>query len=308
MISTGKILIIDDDPLFVTTFETLLGEEGYTVDVAADRTSALARLADGSGYSVVLLDQKLRGGAGPDSGLDLLREVLQLAPQSKVIVVTGFATDAAVTRAFELGAYDYLEKNQLLSTMLRVKVRNATEIFRERELGRLTMEQREGALRANWGSVLAEKDPHRKGALLEELMSLVFGSIPGFTNIELRRRNELEEIDITFRNDSEDRLWRGEGPYVIVECKHWTKPVGARELREFASKLARRHGRARLGFFVSMSEVTAGFNEETRRLNETDRLIVVIGRAALERLVLSDDRGAELKALHQRAVTDGGDK
>lgn len=140
-------------------------------------------------------------------------------------------------------------------------------------------------------------------------MSLIFGSIPGFIDIKRNRRNPLEEIDIIFRNESEDRLWRGEGAFIIAECKHWTKPVGARELREFANKLSRRHGRVRLGIFVSMSDFTAGFLEETRRLNESDRLIVIVDRLALERLVHSQNRSADLKALHERAVTDaGGDK
>lgn len=309
MTTTGKILIIDDDDLFVRTLKTLLIEEGYAVDVAVDRVDALAKLVDESAYSVVLLDQKLRGATGPDSGLDLLGEVGRLAPQTRTIVVTGFATDAAIQRAFDLGAYDYLEKNQLLSTMLRVKVRNAAEGFREREVGRLSAEKREEALRDGWQAVLSEKDPHRKGALLEELMSLLFGSVPGFTDVKRNRRNDLEEIDITFRNESEDPLWRGEGAYIIVECKHWTRPVGAREVREFAGKLARRHGRVHLGFFVSMSDFTAGFREETRRLNETDRLIVLLGRQQLEQLVRAEDRGAVLKQLHELAVIQaGGDK
>jgi len=309
MTTTGKILIIDDDDLFVRTLQTLLGEEGYSVDVAVDRAGAMAKLADESAYSVVLLDQKLRGATGPDSGLDLLGEVGRVAPQSRTIVVTGFATDAAIQRAFDLGAYDYLEKNQLLSTMLRVKVRNAAEGFRAREVGRLSAEKREQALQRCWRAVTSEKDPHRKGAQLEELMSLLFESVPGFTDVQRNRRNELEEIDIIFRNESEDPLWREEGAYIIVECKHWTRPVDAREVREFAGKLARRHGRVRPGFFVSMSDFTAGFREETRRLNETDRLIVLIGRQQLEQLVRSEDRGADLKALHERAVIQaGGDK
>lgn len=304
MTINGKILIIDDDPLFVRTYQTLLGEEGYAVDVASDRAGALARLAGDDSYSVVLLDQKLRGATGPDSGLDLLREIAALAPSTKIIMVTGFATDAAISRAFDLGAYDYLEKNQLLGTLLRVKVRNAAEVFRERELRRLSVEARERALQDCWAAVVAEADPHRKGALLERLMTLLFGTIPGFTDIKRNLRNDLEEIDIVFSNESEDPLWRGEGSYVLAECKHWTRPVGAREIREFDNKLARRHGRARLGFFVSMSDFTAGFREETRRLNETDRLIVIIGRAVLEQLVHSKDREADLKALHKRAVTD----
>lgn len=304
MTSTGKILIIDDDPLFVSTYQTVLGEEGYVVETAMDREAALARLTDGAAFSVVILDQKLQGAKGADSGLDLLYEVQQLVPQAKTIIATAFATDDAIKRAFEGGAYDYLQKNQLFGTMLRAKVRNAAELFRERELQRLPAAQREQALRSCWEAVLAESDPHRKGALLEELMVLLFGSISGFRDISKNRRNPLEEIDLVLRNESTDPLWQKEGYYILVECKHWTRPVGARELREFANKLRRRHGRARLGFFTSMSDFTAGFQEEARRLGETDHLIVTIPRAVLEQLVHATDRNRLLRDLHERAVTD----
>jgi len=304
MTTTGKILIIDDDPLFVTTYQTLLkDEEGYEVDIATDRASALAKLEHGTTYSVVLLDQKLQGRAAENS-FDLLQDIQRLAPQAKAIVVTAFATDEAVAQAFERGAYDYLEKNQLLQTMLRIKVRNAVEVFRDRELRRLTGAERERAIASCWQDVTSQRDPHRKGALLEELMALVFGSVEGFTDIQRNVRSHLEEIDIIFRNESEDPLWRNEGPYILVECKHWTRPVGARELREFASKLKRRHGRAKLGFFVSMSPLTSGVQEEARRMGDGDRLIVLIEPAALGKLVNSDDRVRVLKSLHERAVTD----
>jgi ActR/RegA family two-component response regulator len=302
--SPGKILIIDEDPLFVSTYQTVLGEEGYIVETAMDREAALAQLTDGAAISVVILDQKLQGAKGADSGLDLLYEVHQLAPQAKTIIATGFATDAAIKRAFEDGAYDYLEKNQLFETMLLAKVRNAVELFHERELQRLPAAQREQEIRTCWQAVLAESDPHRKGALLEELMVLLFGSIPGFRDIWKNRKNPLEEIDLVIRNESKDPLWQNEGYYILVECKHWTRPVGARELREFANKLRRRHGRTRLGFFTSMSDFTAGFHEEARRLGETDHLIVTIPRASLELLVHADDRNRLLRDLHARAVTD----
>ncbi|MBA3549535.1 MAG: response regulator [Nannocystis sp.] len=304
MTTTGKILIIDDDPMFVRVYQTLLGEDGYVVETAMDREAALARLADGSAFSVVILDQKLQGPKGPDAGLDLLHEIHNLAPQAKTLIATAFATDTAIKRAFEAGAFDYLEKNQLFETMLRAKVRNAVELFHERELQRLPAAQREQALQSCWRAVLAEADPHRKGALLEELMVLLFGSIPGFRDIWKNRRNPLEEIDLVLRNESTDPLWHKEGYYILVECKHWTRPVGARELREFANKLRRRHGRARLGFFTSMSDFTAGFQEEARRLGESDHLIVTIPRASLEQLVHASDRNRLLRDLHERAVTD----
>ena len=75
-------------------------------------------------------------------------------------------------------------------------------------------------------------------------------------------------------------------------------------MREFASKLKRRHGRAKLGFFVSMSPFTSGLHEEVRRMGDDDRLIVLIDPGTLAQLVNSDNRLRDLKSLHERAVTD----
>ncbi len=302
--TSGKILIIDDDPAFVRTYQTVLGAEGYAIDTASDRRAALTSLEHGSSYSVVLLDQKLQGRDGSDSGIDLLGEIQRLAPQAKTIIITAFATEASIQRAFALGAYDFLEKGPVLEPLLRAKVRNAAEVFHERHLGRLDAVSRDQQIHSAWQEVQSETDPHRKGALLEDLLVLVFRAIPGFHEVSRGRKNPLEEIDIFLRNESSDPLWTKEGPFILAECKHWTRPVGARELREFAEKLRRRHHRSRLGLFISMSDFTAPFREEIRRLNATDLLILPISRSDLANLVSSGDRNATLKRLYEGAVVD----
>jgi len=67
----------------------------------------------------VLLDQKLQGPGGPDSGLDLIVDVGRLAPFAKTIVVTGYATPPAIERAFRSGVYDHLMKNGAFEALLR---------------------------------------------------------------------------------------------------------------------------------------------------------------------------------------------
>ena len=55
----------------------------------------------------MLLDQKLRGPGGSDSGLELIAQVHGLAPFAKTIIVTGYPAHEAIERAFGLGVYDY---------------------------------------------------------------------------------------------------------------------------------------------------------------------------------------------------------
>src|SRR5689334_15626969 len=124
MSGDGRILIVDDDPAFLETYEEILAAEGYAVETATTHGEALRRL-DEPGWTVVLVDQKLQGPGGPDSGLGLIDETRRRAPGAKVLLVTAYASREAVERAFREGAYDYLEKTAVFEALLRVKVRNA---------------------------------------------------------------------------------------------------------------------------------------------------------------------------------------
>jgi CheY-like chemotaxis protein len=302
MSSPARILIIDDDPAFLAAYRSLLGSEGYRVETASDRLAALGRL-DEENWDVVLIDQKLHGPGGPDTGLELVHEIQVRSPEAKTIVVTGFASPDAITRAFESGIYDYLDKEgRQFPALLRAKVRNAAEVARERRLGALEGGSAESALRQLWEEVLTASDANRKGALLEELVALLFKTIRGFHVATIRRRNEVEEIDVLVRNESHDPFWRGESRYFLVECKNWTRPVDGPELADFARKLENRFGRCTLGFFVALGGFTRGFREERRAMRKEQHLIVPLDGRDFELLLDSSDRNSELKRLHERAA------
>jgi ActR/RegA family two-component response regulator len=304
MSPSGRILIIDDDSLFLATYRDILEQEGYTVETASDRATGIVML-DASEWDVVLVDSRLSGDEGPDVGVDLLAEVSVRAPGAKAIMVTGFATPESIRRAFAAGAYDYLEKTGQFSTLLRVKVANAVASVRDRRLANLGDAAAERAIVELWQSVRAETDPHRKGKSLEDLLLMVFRSIPGFTRVQNRFSNAIEEIDILLRNESTDPFWVKEGAYFLFECKNWSKPVGRSEIDTFVRKLERRHQRCKLGFFAAVT----GFTEPALRVQLADGkdevLVVLMDGKDLARLVEASDRSAVLKDLHQRAVMHG---
>lgn len=306
MTTAGRILIVDDDPDFVEAYRELLGRDGYVVESVATETAALARFAEPD-WGVIILDQKLRGPGGPDGGLDLAAAAVRKAPEAKVIIATGYAEASSIKRAFTLGVYDYLEKNALFEHFLRVKVRNAMEVWRERHLAALGVEQREAEIAQTWKHAQTEGDPNKKGELLERLMLLVFRSIPGFEHAQVNRQNALEEIDVVVQNNSTDPLWQKEGSYLLIECKHWSKPVGVPELKLFRQKIEDRYGRSALGFFIA----PGGYAETTRiealTRRPSDSLVVLLGRAELDQLVATRDRNGLLKQLHAKAViAEGG--
>ncbi|RKH61790.1 response regulator [Corallococcus llansteffanensis] len=305
MTPPGNVLIVDDERAFFETYQEILVPEGYRVEWAPDRKTAQARLQE-STWDVVVLDQRLQGAAGSDSGIDLIAEIVPTG--AKVIVATAYADDKMIDRAFKDGAYDYLEKLPTLPMMLRIKVRNASEAVRERRLASLNDAQRELEIQGLWAACRIESNGNRKGRLLEDLMVLMFKTIQGMMNTSIRRTSADEEIDIVIRNESTDQFWVGErSPYIIVECKNWSKHVGPIELVVFRDKIVNRGGRCRLGFFVAAGGFTEGFQTRSDTFRKDDHLVVPIGPADLDELVLSKNRNETLKKLHERAVMGGHD-
>lgn len=300
----GRILLVDDDPSFLQLYRSRLLGEGYLVEVATTFSEAIEWLERG-GWDVVLVDQKLSGSDGPDCGLDLVVEVSRLVPQAKTILVTGHATEQAVARAFRDGAYDYLEKGPIFRVLLLAKLRNALEAVRSIHYGELSDGEVELVIRDTWAEVEAEVDPFRKGKLLEDLLVLIFKTIPGFRHASARRRNEEEEIDVVVRNESADPFWVNERTsYILVECKNWTRKAGATEIRSFLWKLSRKYNRSRLGLFIAPGGFTGPFKSDLRAERRDDFLVILIGREELRSFVFATDRNVFLKELHERAVLE----
>jgi DNA-binding NarL/FixJ family response regulator len=76
------------------------------VGEADDGPSALKAAADLL-PDVVLLDIKMPG----EDGVDVAHEILELAPEAKLIFLTAYEDEEYLLRAFRAGAYAYLLKN-----------------------------------------------------------------------------------------------------------------------------------------------------------------------------------------------------
>ncbi|MGR9053084.1 MAG: sigma 54-interacting transcriptional regulator, partial [Gammaproteobacteria bacterium] len=102
------LLIVEDDPGLQKQFKWSF--ENYQTVIAGDRIEAIAALRRYQ-PSVVTLDL----GLPPDptnasEGLETLKEILLLAPSTKVIVVTGNDDRENALNSIALGAYDFYQK------------------------------------------------------------------------------------------------------------------------------------------------------------------------------------------------------
>jgi DNA-binding NtrC family response regulator len=103
---TSPILVVDDERAMRESLAAWLREDGYRVDMAADGAQALERVREAD-YAVSFVDLKMPGGM---DGIETMREIRRLRPDTAVVIVTAFAAvDTAVT-AMKEGAHDYLVK------------------------------------------------------------------------------------------------------------------------------------------------------------------------------------------------------
>jgi two-component system response regulator HydG len=103
--STGTIVVIDDEDIVRTSCSRTLVPEGYTVHLFKNGFDGLA-LLDKEPVDLVLTDLKM-----PEiDGIEILRRVKEKWPRIEVIIITGYQTVDTAVKSIKLGAFDYLEK------------------------------------------------------------------------------------------------------------------------------------------------------------------------------------------------------
>ncbi len=129
------LLVVEDDPGIQSQLRWGLDE--FNVVVAGDREQALAELRRHA-PPVVTLDLGLPPDPnGASEGLRALGEILETAPETKVIVVSGNDDRANAVRAVGLGAYDFYQKPIDLE-VLKLIIQRAYHVHRlEQENRRL---------------------------------------------------------------------------------------------------------------------------------------------------------------------------
>jgi two-component system response regulator PilR (NtrC family) len=122
------ILLVDDEPNIIEVLEMVLLDEGMEVLKSNCGKNALALLRERE-IDLVISDIRM-----PDiSGVELLREAKQFAPDLIFIMITAFAgTDTAI-EALQHDAYDYITKPFRMDD-LRAVVRRALEEKRRRKI------------------------------------------------------------------------------------------------------------------------------------------------------------------------------
>jgi DNA-binding NtrC family response regulator len=96
---------VDDEQVLRETLAELLEQEGFPVKTA-DSASAALTLVEQEHFDIVFCDLQL-----PDQdGVTLLEKILQINPETFVLVLTAYGSLDTAVEAFKRGAHDYLTK------------------------------------------------------------------------------------------------------------------------------------------------------------------------------------------------------
>ncbi len=158
------LLLVDDERSTLVSLEKIFKREGYQVLLASSGEQALDTFRSRA-VNLVLTDLKLPGL----SGVDLLRHVKTLAPETEVILMTAFGTVETAVEAMKLGAYDYITKpfkrNQVLKAVRQAIERQA-----------LVAENR--ALRAELDQMLEDREVIGNSMALRRTLDVIHQAAP----------------------------------------------------------------------------------------------------------------------------------
>ena len=131
-----NILIIDDEVSICESLQGVLEDEGYSVATASSGEMGIRTLAS-EPIDLVFLDILMPGGF---DGLETLRRIKQISPDTEVIMITGHGTFELALEAGSIGALDFLGKPLSLDIILdKVK-----EVIQKIELRRTQLAQENG--------------------------------------------------------------------------------------------------------------------------------------------------------------------
>ena len=161
---TVSVLLFEDDEGQAILTKEALEHEAFVVDVCKTGREGLDRAVQ-KPYGVYLIDMQL-----PDiKGIDVLRRLHAMQPESVSIIVTGHGDEVAAVEAMKLGAYDYIVKSPYMGHLAAIPV-----VIREGLQRRQLKDERLQLQNELW----------EQARLLEE------------RNAELRRTNEeLKRLD-----------------------------------------------------------------------------------------------------------------
>ena len=102
---TTSILVVDDDEVLRDRLARAFRDRGLDVE-AADGFQQAAQIVAAKSFDRAVVDLRMPG----PSGLDLLKEIKRVSPDTEVVLLTGFGSISNAVEAIQAGAVNYIPK------------------------------------------------------------------------------------------------------------------------------------------------------------------------------------------------------
>lgn len=116
-----SVLIVDDEPVVLDVFKSLLAREADLFVATAETAEAGLTLLHERRFDLLITDKNLPGMGG----LELIAKARAQRPNLEAIMITGYASAESVLAALAAGASDYLRKPFDDLKMVRARIRAA---------------------------------------------------------------------------------------------------------------------------------------------------------------------------------------
>jgi DNA-binding NtrC family response regulator len=100
-----QVMILDDEPIVGKRLKPVLEKSGFEVEFFENPTQALARLKEKE-FDIVVTDVRME----EVDGIQVLEHVMEECKNTRVILITGYATVEVAREALVKGAFDFIAK------------------------------------------------------------------------------------------------------------------------------------------------------------------------------------------------------
>ncbi|MBP1721780.1 MAG: two-component response regulator [Deltaproteobacteria bacterium] len=197
-----SILVVDDEPSIREFLQIMLAREGYEVSCAEDGREAIT-LFEKSPFDVVLADIRMP----KTSGFEVLNRIKELSPETKVIMITAYASFESAVESMKEGAYDYIAKPFNVDEVKRT-VSNALQSVRVPEAV-VPKKREKGSLEYFEGIVSVSPEMHK-------IFDMIPKAASSKANVLITGESGTgkELVARAIHNHSPRR----EGPFVTMNC------------------------------------------------------------------------------------------
>ena len=212
--TSGKLLIVDDEKVAMKNLEHVMKKEGYAVTATQSGGNALA-LLEKQAFDVVLTDLRME----KVDGMHILKRCRENHPDTEVILITGFATLESAVEAMKHGAFFYIAKPYRLDEVRKVvaEALEKTRLKRENRSLREQVESYQGRVR------ILTQDSH-----MQHLLDMARQVAPTDCNILITGESGTgKEL---FARYLHHQSRRESGPFVAVNCGAFNEELLANEL------------------------------------------------------------------------------